>query len=72
MLEFPLLSDVDKQISLSYGVGIEEGETGEKGNRNEKQSFITFANKISFYLHLRKALLTDQHSLLIITRFYVT
>lgn len=31
MLEFPLLSDVDKQISSSYGVVNDEGESGEKG-----------------------------------------
>jgi len=30
-LEFPLLSDVDRSISTSYGVIIEDGEAGEKG-----------------------------------------
>lgn len=40
MLEFPLLSDVDKKISQSYGVGIEDGENGEKGKKNNKSTFL--------------------------------
>ncbi|KAL4473388.1 hypothetical protein ABPG72_015631 [Tetrahymena utriculariae] len=46
-LEIPLLSDVDKQISTSYGVVIEDGEAGEKGECAAfKSTFIIDSNQI--------------------------